>query len=88
MKVEKGFNFNDLKVFNSEFVYERDSYTLVFCLENYVQKTITLIFHKEEKPFWVLAENLNCFLRHLCEGGVHGWITIQLVAAVFGLKET
>lgn len=53
-----------------------------------VLKKNTLIFHEEEKSFRVFLKNFNSFLHHLSERRVCGTITIYLVPAVFGLKQT
>lgn len=75
-----------VSIFNSESYIECLTCYVVVCLQG--GKKSTLIFHEEEISLRILPENLNCFVHHLCEGGVHGWITVQLVAAVFRLKET
>lgn len=54
----------------------------------YTYRKSALIFYKEEISLWILAQNLYCLLHHLSQGGVCGWITVQLITTVFHLKET
>lgn len=49
---------------------------------------MTLIFHKQEVPFGILAEDLNCFLCHLHNGGIPRAVPEHLEFHVLWLEET